>query len=92
MDFKHGLLGIGNDVEEYLLQLGTISHDLWQVRGKMGIDLNIIRLMFVVTQGKDCLYRFINIDCPFILWLLPGEGEEVLYYKGSSLCLVIDNL
>ncbi len=44
------MLGIDNDVKKDLLQLKIVSHDFWQVGGKLGIDLDVAYPLLIGTQ------------------------------------------
>ena len=88
--FKHGMLGIYDDIQEDLLQVKGITINFGQIRGKISINFYVAYLLLVRTKFQYCFYRLVYIHWLLFFGLFAGKGKEIFHYIRSALGFPVD--
>ena len=86
--FQHGVDGIIDDVEEYLLELMRVGGHGRKVGVNLLLQLYVIYPQIVVTQREGFLENFANVYLLFLRLALPGKRKQVLHYPMRPLSLL----
>ena len=87
---QHGLLGVGDDVEENLLQLVRVGDGLGQVAVEFAHDLDVVHREFVIAQLDGALQDVVHARQRAFRFLLAREREQVLHDLLAAQRQVVD--
>src|SRR5262249_48904945 len=90
-NFAHRLDGVEDQIENYLLQLDSISSNERQALRELRLHRDVVLHQLATGQGNDFQDDFVDLDVtlPWTL-LLPDEGTELADDVAGALA-VLDN-
>ena len=89
---QHGMLGVGENVEEDLLHLVGIGHGARQLRVQLQVQGDVLQPQIVAPQLQDPLQECVQVHRLFLGLVAAGEREKVLDDLRRPLCLALYGL
>src|ERR1051326_3280778 len=74
-----GLARVVNDVDEHLLNLVRIEHDLWQFRVQPSDDLDVARAHLVLKNLNGPFRQLVEIGEFALRLMTPGKTQQALH-------------